>query len=602
MEEFSQTTRTFHVIDRSLFTLPKVGMVMGILLVLALAEAACVLGEAYALARAITNLWEGGVLADQAVLVAVFAACFIGKQVLVYGRDTFLARFSRQRASELRDELLKRVFSAQGGVVAEHGSAAVTQAALDGIEQAETYLGLILPKIIGVVAIPLPILIAVFIYDWVSGIILLVFFPVIIFFMIVLGRQASARAAAQYESYNALSNHFIDTLRGIDTLKVFGRAKSFGARIFQSSEDFRYATVETLKTATLSGAVLDLVATLGVAGVSLMLGFRLIDGIMTLFPALATLVLSPEYFKPIREFAGDFHASLDGKNALKSITAIIANDAKEIAPVDVEPWDESSKLRLDNIAYSYPVLESDKPAAGEDGGATLSRRALEDVSFRVQGYTKVGIVGLSGSGKSTLANLIGGFARPDEGTIGVAGTRTASLQQPSWQRQLLYIPQNPYLFHASLRDNIRFYSPDADDEAMAEAISVTGLDDLVKQLPDGLDTVIGEGGRGLSGGQAQRIALARALLDPSRKVLIFDEPTAHLDIETELELKERMLPLMEGKLVFFATHRLHWLANMDYILVLEDGRVAEQGTLDDLLARNGKLVELVATMNRGDVA
>lgn len=570
---------------------------MGILLVLALCEAACVLGEAFSLARALTNLWEGGILPDQITLIATFAACFIGKQVIIYIRETFLAKFSRERTAELRESLLSKVFSSQTSVLSDHGSAAVTQAALDGIEKVETYLGLILPKIIGVVAIPLPVLIAVFILDIVSGIILLVFFPAIIFFMIILGRQASARAAAQYETYNALSNHFIDTLRGIETLKVFGRSKSFAKRIFQVSEDFRFATIETLKTATLSSAVLDLIATLGVAAVSLMLGFRLLDGTMILFPALTTLILAPEYFKPIREFAGDFHSSLDGKNALVSITRIISDNQKEIAPIEVDAWSTDSTLRLDNISYSYPLASSE-----QEDEHKADYLALNDISFKAKGFTKIGIVGISGSGKSTLVNLLGGFLHPTQGTIGVAGSHTASLQQPNWQKQLLYIPQHPYIFHASLRDNIMFYSPSASEESVQHAISVVGLDELVSQLPEGVDTIIGEGGRGLSGGQAQRIALARALLDPTRKILLFDEPTAHLDIETEFELKERMLPLMEDKLVFFATHRLHWLSEMDYILVLEQGKIAEQGTLEQLLDRKGKLVELVSMMNRSDVA
>lgn len=584
-------------------------MVMGALLVLALAEAACVLGQAFALARAITNLWEGAAVAAQAGLIGIFAACFIGNQIIVYARDTFLARFAHARVEELRASLLERVFSTQVGVVAENGTAAVSASLLEGMNQVEDYIALLLPKIIGVVAVPLPILVAVVLKDLVSGIILLAFFPVIFFFMVVLGRQASTKAAAQYETYNALSNHFIDTLRGIETLKVFGQSKKFGKRIFEVSEDFRYATVDTLKIATLSSGVLDLIATLGVAAVALMLGFRLLDGSMLLYPALYVLILSPEYFKPIRDFAGDFHASLDGKNALVAITNMVSNKATEFNPIELEQWNESATLRFDNVtfAYSQDDAGSAENASAEVGGSkhtanTPPRSALADISFKAHGFTKIGIVGTSGSGKTTLINVLGGFANPASGSIGVAGKRTASLQQAVWQKRLLYIPQDPYIFHASLRDNIVFYSPDATNEAIAHAIGVVGLDEVVAELPCGLDTIIGEGGRGLSGGQAQRIALARALLDPARKVLLFDEPTAHLDIETELELKERMLPLMENKLVFFATHRLHWLSAMDYILVMEDGAIVEQGSLDELLAHRGKLVELITQMNGGEVA
>lgn len=223
-------------------------------------------------------------------------------------------------------------------------------------------------------------------------------------------------------------------------------------------------------------------------------------------------------------------------------------------------------------------------------------RALEGVSFSVRGFSKIAIVGVSGSGKSTLANLLGGFAEPSAGGFRVAFGEGApgafDLASDAWRRQVVYIPQDPYIFHATLRENIAFYRPDADEGAIVRAVDAMGLRGLVDRLPQGLDTSIGEGARALSGGQAQRIALARAFLDPSRRVLIFDEPTAHLDIETELELKERMLPLMEGRLVFFATHRLHWIHDMDAVMVMEEGRLVEFGKPDELLARGGALARL----------
>lgn len=600
------------MIDKALFKLPKVGMVLGLLFVVALAQAACILGEAYSLARAITNLWEGAAVAAQAGLIGIFAACFIGNQIIVYARDTFLARFAHARASELRNQLLEEVFGAKTNLVTREGTAAVSQAALEGVDQVETYLALILPKIISLLAVPLAILIAAFILDWVSGIILLAFFPVIIFFMIILGRQASARAAAQYETYNALSNHFIDTLRGIETLTVFGKAKGYAKRIFKVSENFRAATIDTLKTATLSGAVLDLFATLGVAAVSLMLGFRLLGGTILLFPALMVLILSPEFFKPVREFAADFHASLDGKNALVAITRMVAHETDTTDLLHIPTWDENAVLRLSDVSFAYAHDNTHpKPASGahsvdaqdnKSADDTTPKPALKDINFEARGFTKIGIVGVSGSGKSTLINVLGGFAKPTAGTLDVASQQTESLQHASWQKQILYIPQEPYIFHASLRDNMRFYSPHASEDAIQQALGVCGLEQLASELPEGLNTIIGEGGRVLSGGQAQRIALARALLDPTRKVLLFDEPTAHLDIETELELKERMLPVMEDHLVFFATHRLHWLSAMDHILVLENGRIVEQGTLEELLARGGTFLELVTAMNGGSAA
>ena len=164
---------------------------------------------------------------------------------------------------------------------------------------------------------------------------------------------------------------------------------------------------------------------------------------------------------------------------------------------------------------------------------------------------------------------------------------------------MIYIPQDPYLFHATLRENIAFYRPGAADEEVERAVRAMGLEGLVAELPEGLGTLVGEGGRALSGGERQRVALARALLDRSRRVLVFDEPTAHLDIETELELKERMLPLMEGRLVFFATHRLHWTHDMDAVIVMEGGRAVEFGEPRALAAQGGAFARLAAQVEGG---
>lgn len=585
------------MIDKSLFSLPGAGKMLGILTVLGLLQALCIIGQAFFLSSAITNLWMGQAVADQVPLALLFLACFLGLRILRHVQEMLLDSYAYERASELRSQLLEGVFTTQAQIVSETGTASVTSSVLEGIDQVETYLRVILPKIIQVVAIPIPLLIYAFVHDWVSGVILLILFPVIVFYMIMLGRTAQARAEAQYETYQRMSNHFIDTLRGIDTLKVFGASKRYGQTIYRVSEKFRHATIDTLKVATLSSAVLDLIATAGVAAVSMLLGFRLINDSMPLFNALVVLVVAPEYFKPIREFASDFHASLDGKNALASITALVTkardvteNDAARIQGCpEIAPWNNTSTLELREVAYAHEKEED-------------SRLALSDISFSATGFSKIGIVGSSGSGKSTLVDVLGGFAIPDAGSIYVDGSDIGSLRQASWQNQVLYIPQNPYLFHATLRDNICFYTPDASDEDVARAVEVLGLQPLVDELPDGLNTIIGEGGRGLSGGQAQRIALARALLDTKRTVLLFDEPTAHLDIETELELKERMLPLMENRLVLFATHRLHWLNAMDWVLVLDHGKIVEQGPPSTVLASKGRLSDLASQVLGGEAS
>ncbi len=567
------------MMDRAIFQLPGATKVLALLACLSLVQAFCIVGWAWSLAAVIANLWDAGSLIDQIPWIIVFFAAFLVNQIAEYIKDAYMDSYAFDRAEELRQSLLQRIFVTKSQVIQDNGTGNVTSSVLEGIDQVQSYFRLIFPKIPALVAIPVVILIATVLLDWVSMLILLIAFPVIIMFMIILGRYTQDVAGRQYGTYQMLSNHFVDTLRGIETLKLFGASKRHTSRIFNVSERFREATIKTLRTATLSSFVLDLLAMIATAAIAVMLGLRLLDGSMLLFPALAILFMAPEYFKPIRQFGSDFHASLDGINALKAIQGIISEETKTEDAVDVPAWNEASCLELKDVGYSYP-----------------EHQALENINMTAVGFKKYGLVGASGAGKSTLTNLLGGFASVDEGSIVLDGKPLSDLKQDGWQRQIAYIPQDPYIFHATLRDNIAFYCPSASESKVEEAARVVGLDELIAELPDGLDTIIGEGARALSGGQAQRIALARALLDDGRRILIFDEPTAHLDIETEMELKERMLPLMKDHLVFFATHRLHWLHDMDEIFILEQGHIADHGTLEELTAQeeSGALSRLAA--------
>ena len=569
------------MIDKQIMKLPGMKQLLGLLAGLSFLQALFIIGQAYGLARAITGLWEGRPLEEQWGWILLFFCSFIARQAVIYFRSKRLDDYSYQQAADLRDQLLEKLFRVGPQIAQQQGTGNVTTMVLEGINQVENYLKLILAKIMNMSIIPWVILALVFYLDWESGLVLLLVFPLIIIFMIILGYAAQSKAEKQYRTFQLLSNHFIDSLRGIDTLKLFGVSKKYGKSIFASSERFRKATMASLKVGILSTFALDFFTTLSIAVVAVLLGLRLINEGILLFPALTILILAPEYFLPIRDFSSDYHATLDGKNAMTAVTEILHQPEAQVPAVTVPRWQEDAQLTIDQLAFSYE-----------------EKAALTDINLNVTGFKKIGFIGLSGSGKSTLINTLSGFLVPDSGEITLGGAKTTAFRQASWQEQLIYIPQNPYIYRLTLQENVAFYQPTATKEAVLKAIEVAGLTELLAELPQGLDTMLGEGERHLSGGQAQRIALARAFLDQQRKILLFDEPTAHLDIETEVALKERMLPLMENRLVFFATHRLHWMEEMDEIIVMDQGRIVEQGTLAQLQQKQGAFTELVNGMRR----
>lgn len=568
------------MIDQHLFKLDGAGAIVRRLAVLEVLQAFLIIGQALSLSMVLTILWQGKKL--NWLYLLLFALCFTSRQLNDWFQDKMLDHYSNQESEKLRQKLLSKVFNEGQVLVQKQGTGSLITMALDGIDEVRNYIKLIYNKVLTMMIVPVLLFIAMFFVNWQCALILLIMYPLIVLFMIILGHAAQDKAIKQFGNFQILSNNFIDSLRGIDTLKYLGLSKRYSTSIFHLSENFRRKTMAVLRVAMLSTFALDFFTTLSIAVIAVYLGFNLLNDKITLFPALAILILAPEYFLPIRNFAGDFHATLNGKNAFHRINELIKAPKEPVEELQLSQWSQDDQLTIKDMNFKY-----------EKGSK------IGPISLNIHGYEKVGVIGMSGSGKSTLINLLSGFLTPKNGEITIQKQDAKTLNIPDWHKQLIYIPQNPYVFTASLRDNVAFYTPKASDDEIKQAIHVVGLDDLVKELPDGLDTIIGQGKRVLSGGQAQRIALARAFLDQQRKVMIFDEPTAHLDIETEVDLKKKMLPLMKDHLVIFATHRLHWMKEMDYILVMDHGKLVEQGTFDELGKKNGYFVKLIEKM-RGD--
>ncbi|MCT0956396.1 thiol reductant ABC exporter subunit CydD [Weissella cibaria] len=571
------------MLDKRLFKFPGARQALGVLSLLTLIQAIAIIGQGRFLSVAITDLWGGHQLTAIGMVIVWFMLAYLLRQVMGVAKQYALAPFADKTTASLQTQLTQKYAALGPRTVANQGTGKSVTLAVEGIDQVHDYLTLVLVKLFDMSITPWLILLYIATINFKQAVFLFVIYPVIVIFMIVLGLAAQAKADREYETFNRLSNHFVDSLRGLTTLKQLGLAKQYAQNIYDVSEDHRKATMSTLKIAILSTFALDFFTTLSIAVVALFLGLGLMDGATHLLPALTILVLAPEYFLPIRNFANDYHATLNGKNALADIMTLLE---QPVAPEtnryvrQSQRWQATDTLTLEQVSFSYP--NADRPA-------------LQQINLTLTGHAKVALVGTSGSGKSTLLNLLGGFLVGD-GDVKINEQALPHLQQRQWQEQIQVLPQHPYIFHDTLRANLAFYAPDQRDEDLIAVLQQVGLADWFASLPDGLDTLIGEGAMQTSGGQAQRIGLARIMLDEERRVLLLDEPTAHLDIETEALLKETMLPVFDNRLVIFATHRLHWLRQMDWIIVMRDGQIAEQGTLADLIANNGYFVTLQAAM------
>ncbi|WP_410987825.1 thiol reductant ABC exporter subunit CydD [Bacillus cereus] len=539
------------------------------LTIISILEAFSIIAQTIFLARAITFLFHGETLQTILSEVVYFGIAFAARNIVVRTSQILVERFAEKTGSLLRKQLIEAYFTLGPRYVQTVGTGHLVTLSIEGIEKFKTYIELTIPKMIRSSIVPGLIVLYVFTLDIESGIILVVTIPIVIIFMILLGLAAQKMADSQYEIYRVLSNHFVDTLKGLETLKYLGKSEQHEGKIEKVSKRYRKATMRTLRVAFLSSFALDFFTSLSIAFVAVGLGIRLIDGTIILLPALTILILAPEYFLPIKQVGANYHATLDGQIAMEQIEEILQQQ-KGIQKKDLNEdivWNASSSLKLQDIKVNN--TESEKAI-------------LEGINFTWEGNGAIGVIGESGAGKSTLIDVLAGFLSPSSGKMLVNGVEVDGSTREDWQKNIAYIPQQPYIFPLSLKDNIRFYETNATDEEVERVINEVGLRSLVTSLPNGIHERIGEGGRMLSGGQEQRVAMARALLS-KKPIILLDEPTAHLDIETEFEIKQAMLRLFNGKLVFLATHRLHWMKQMDHILILNKGEMKESGTYEELL-------------------
>jgi ATP-binding cassette, subfamily C, bacterial CydD len=524
-----------------------------------LATALLVLLQATLLSRVIARSFAGASLDDVSTDLVLLALVFAGRAVLAWGFEVAGRLAATGVLSQLRLELVERRLRREPAALDGTQSGEVAAVAVQGVDALEAYFGRFVPQLVLAVAVPLAVIAWVVPIDLTSAALMLLTLPLVPVFMVLIGRYTQRETHARWRALSLLSTHFLDVVRGLPTLRAFNRGSAQTAAIAETSEQYRRTTMRTLRVAFLSGAVLELAATLGIALVAVTVGVRLADGGIGLESALTILLLAPELYLPLRNLGAQYHASADGLAVAGRLLEL--TDGPETAADGRQrrdlPRAHGATIRLEGVSYAYPARD-----------ATV----LTGVDLELRPGETVGLVGASGSGKSTVASLLLGLAQPTQGRVTVDGAELAAADHAAWRRSVAWVPQRPMLFHGSVADNIRLGEPFADDQSVVAAARLAGADDFVRGLPDGYATVVGDGGRPVSAGERQRIALARALLRDA-SLVVLDEPTANLDPENAAAVTRAIEGLGDGRTVLVIAHRPELVARADRTVRLEGGRV-----------------------------
>jgi len=456
---------------------------------------------------------------------------------------------------------------------------------LEQIEEMHDYYARYLPQMALAASVPLLIVLAILPMNWAAALILLCTAPLIPLFMALVGMGAADANRRNFLALARLSGHFLDRLRGMDTLRLFGRGEAETDNIRQASENFRQRTMEVLRLAFLSSGVLEFFTSLSIAVVAVYFGFSYLGELnfgsygtpVTLLAGFLALILAPEFFQPLRDLGTFYHAKAQAVGAADSLKTFLEAPLAQPQRGSVIPeMNQNVSLEARELVILSPE------------GKTLAG----PLNFRLAAGERIVLVGQSGSGKSSLLNTLAGFL-PYEGSLIVNGTELKALDPDAWRQLLSWVGQNPQLPALTLRENVLLADPQANEPLLHHALERAWVNEFIDQLPQGLDTPVGDQAARLSVGQAQRVAVARALLSPCR-LLLLDEPAASLDAHSEQRVMQALTEASTNQTTVMVTHQLENLAAWDAVWVMYQGQIVEQGSYHELAEAKGHFASLLA--------
>ncbi|MDF7647962.1 cysteine/glutathione ABC transporter permease/ATP-binding protein CydD [Erwiniaceae bacterium L1_54_3] len=552
---------------------------------LGFAGALVIIAQAWLLASLLQNLIVAqqprGALLYEFILLLF---CFILRAGLNYAREMAGYRAGVAIRRALRQQVLDRLNALGPAWIQGKPAGSWATLLLEQIEEMQEYYARYLPQMSLAVFVPFAILMAIFPINWAAGLILLATAPLIPLFMAMVGMGAAEANRRNFVALARLSGDFYDRLRGRETLRLFHRAKAEQQAIAESTTDFRERTMEVLRLAFLSSAVLEFFASLAIAVVAVYFGFSYLGELnfghygsgVTLFAGFLALILAPEFFQPLRDLGTFYHAKAQAVGGADALERFLT-----------ESPDNTVSNGTATVAFDTPVtLQARDLVVMTPQGGALS----QPLNFTLAAGKRVALIGQSGAGKTALMNVLLGFL-PYQGELRVNGHELRDISRDSWQQQLAWVGQNPTLPATTLRENLLLNST-VDETTLNRVLECAGVNAFLARLPQGLDTPLGDGGLGLSVGQAQRIAVARALLKPAR-LLLLDEPGSGLDSQSEQHVMNALQQAASQQTTLMITHQLHDLASWDEVWVMQSGQLVQQGSWQQLMAQDGLLREMV---------